>query len=73
MRATIEEVGSEAYWHMDLEALPAIGHTLIMASADRGVRHRVIDIEHHVGSGSHRIVIRAKRLPPTPVLEFEPG
>jgi len=62
MRVTIEERNSEAYWNADMDALPAIGHSLVIASADKGVHHLVVEIEHHVGSVEHTAIIRVDRI-----------
>lgn len=58
IRVTFEE-SETVYWNTWVQAVPAIGATLIMDSAPMGTKHRVDDITHHIGGVSgHRIVIR---------------
>lgn len=57
IQVTFQEEDGEPYWHYQLAALPHVGHTVVIGAAPKGVRHIVRSIDHHVGGGSHRIVI----------------
>lgn len=65
IQVAFEEENDGSYWYCQLAALPAVGDTVIIGSAPKGVRHVVKRTEHHVGGARHRIVIIvARRLKP---------
>lgn len=67
VRVTIQDLDIENdYWNVDLDALPVIGHTLVMASAPMFVHHVVEDVVHHIGGGEQRIVVGVRRKPRKP-------
>lgn len=57
----IRDVNSQEHWYVGMDCLPVAGHTLVIASAPKGVHHKVLDVVHHVGLGEHRVELLVRR------------
>jgi hypothetical protein len=61
-RVHVKDVDTEEYWYVAMDFPALVGHTLVIASAPKGVHHEVLEVVHHVGF-EHRVdlLVRKKR------------